>query len=148
MYVVTVTVLGICLSKEEVNVYFYLLPLVVVLPSYLVAFDYWRDVVIAATYIMVFHESKEDFPIKWETRHKKYRKYFATIHKVNFQIISYYVCAGACLILYFGNLKANNTMQIFWGAVVLIVTLMIFTIWGKIKYETYIEKWNELKQNE
>jgi len=150
MYVVTVTILGFCLSKEEVNVYLYLLPLVVVIPSYLVAFDYWRDVVIDATYIIVFHESKENFPIKWETRHKEYRKNFMTIHKVNFQVIPYYVCAGVCLILYFVNLEANNIMQIILGIMILTAILLVFAIWGRVKYETYIKKWNELKlkQNE
>lgn len=36
MYLITVTVLGFGLNAEDVSAYFFLLPLVVIIPSYLV----------------------------------------------------------------------------------------------------------------
>ena len=54
MYFVTATAIGF---KEvlQMPAYIFLLPLVIIIPSYIIAIDYWKCVVRAATYLMVFH---------------------------------------------------------------------------------------------
>ena len=40
MYLITATILGFSLNKENVMAYTYLLPLAMILPSYLISVDY------------------------------------------------------------------------------------------------------------
>lgn len=57
MYVVTGTILGLTGSLWE-NYYLFLLPLVVILPSYIIYYICWGNVSRASGYIQVFLESE------------------------------------------------------------------------------------------
>jgi hypothetical protein len=50
------------------------LPLVFILPSYQCAVNYWNCVRKASAYLVVFHESYNDCPCHWESRHNMYRQ--------------------------------------------------------------------------
>lgn len=85
-----------------------LLPLLFVVPAYLTAVDYWICVRKASAYLVVFHESYEDCPIHWESRHnmlkkmKKKKENFkkSTVKNVALQLSSYYACAIITIIVY------------------------------------------------
>lgn len=114
----------------------------------LVAFDYWRDVIIDASYLMVFYEKKPEFPYKWETRHKDYRKNFISIYRINFQVIPYYACDAACILLYFIHTDKKDVWEMIWGSATIVVSFLIFIIWGRIRYETYMSAWEKCKEEE
>ncbi len=65
----SVTAIFIFLFKSEVKEpLVYLVPLLVVIPAYLSAVNYWLCVTVDSAYLMVFHEEQEDSNFHWETR--------------------------------------------------------------------------------
>lgn len=98
MYIITATILGFGLTNENAVEYVYLLPLVVIIPSFFVYADYRRAIVRAAMYLKVFYEEIKLFPIKWESRLIKFNE---TQKKLDWQKIPYIVCSYSCIALFF-----------------------------------------------
>ena len=90
MYVITVTLLGFCLKGENTIVYAYLLPLIVILPSHIISYDYWRCVTKASTYLRVFHEGSKESVWHWETRHYNFSKIHKAKPRTEFQGFPYF----------------------------------------------------------
>lgn len=114
MYVATATILGIN-SLMFQNYYLFLLPLIVVLPSYIIFYNYWRSVSCASTYIQVFLDNETvQTTYHWELR----LRYFSELHKRNNSRVSdklrcldmhchqipYLLCSCLCLVLYMTNM--------------------------------------------
>lgn len=59
MYVGTVGLLSIN-KVSDFSAYLYLLPLAIILPSYLLFYDYWKSVSIASIYMQVFLEREPE----------------------------------------------------------------------------------------
>ncbi len=149
MYFVTATAIGF---KEilQMPAYFFLLPLVIIIPSYIIAIDYWKCVVRADTYLMVFHENKLDGQFRWETRHyllgdpKKTQNF-------NVQLIPYYACTLLCFTLYFTNIDRTNNLMVGIGIAFLII--FILCIWhfrcvGYVNADKFISQWKDVKRKE
>lgn len=114
MYVATATILGIN-SLMFQNYYLFLLPLIVILPSYIIFYNYWRSVSCASTYIQVFLDNETvQTTYHWELR----LRYFSELHKRNNSRVSdklrgldmhchqipYLLCSCLCLVLYMTNM--------------------------------------------
>lgn len=56
MYVVSATLLGFGIKEINRNIkrYIFLFPLIIIIPSYIIAIDYWNCVEKASTYLIVF----------------------------------------------------------------------------------------------
>ncbi len=129
MYVFTASILGIN-SGVWNNCYIFLLPLIVILPSYLLFYDYWWDVVCASTYIRVFLDGDTDDEnqrpdlFHWEARHARFREKLRiqqrkskgklitriTLGNMLSQKISYITCDMLCIILFFINARTKETI--------------------------------------
>lgn len=114
MYLATAAILGVN-SVMFQNYYLFLLPLIVILPSYIIFYNYWKSVTCASTYIQVFLDDRNVQTIyHWELRHR----YFSELDEENKKRaadklrgldmhchqISYFVCGCLCLILYWVNM--------------------------------------------
>lgn len=96
-----------------------LLPLLLILPTYKNAVNYWLCVRKASAYLVVFHESYEDCPFHWESRHNMYKKIKkdesfkkSTFVNIPSHLFSYYTCAGIVIIVYFLKLFSYIAEQI------------------------------------
>lgn len=75
MYLVTATTLGFGIKDGMFSrAFIFLLPLIVILPSYIVSISYWEGVIKVSTYLMVFHELDRDCSFHWESRHYLFKK--------------------------------------------------------------------------
>lgn len=61
-------------------------------------------------------------------------------------MIPYLVCTIICIILYFGNLKYKNIIDIIIGIAVLIISIIVFVHYKCIDNEWYLERWMKVKQ--
>ena len=110
MYTVTISLLMLNTYLEG-KYYLYLLPLIVIIPSYIQSYVYRDYVAKDAAYLRVFHESAGNSKYKWETRLSSYRKSddrkWSSIEKIKIWIcesadnFSYLFTAAVCLILYY-----------------------------------------------
>lgn len=114
MYLATASILGLNSAMFQ-NYYLFLLPLIVILPSYITFYDYWKSVSCASTYIQVFLDDEAvQTTYHWELRHR----YFGELHKVykkrlpdklrgldmHCHQIPYFICSCLCLVLYWINM--------------------------------------------
>lgn len=153
MYAITVTILGIGIEKQA-SPYIFLLPLIVILPSYMIFFEYCKATARAAAYITVFYESEPDSPIKWDMRARKLNDYM----KQPFQSMTcrqtpYWICAGVSLGLYFIKILDESVFSAKYSDVLLgyfltMITLIVFMIWRTVDEEKYLKGWNDVKEAE
>ena len=73
MYIVTATCLGFALGANVPNPYFYLLPLLIIMPSFLVGINFWKCVIIDSLYLRVYHEENGSM-FQWASRHDRLYK--------------------------------------------------------------------------
>ena len=118
MYGVTVSILALNGAFFD-NYYLFLLPLIVILPSYIILYDYWRCVVRASSYLRVFYP--ELYP--WEYRNLQKEDMLEKLHLsetghstldrklpdrifsfsdegTHVQQLPYIICAAACILLF------------------------------------------------
>ena len=137
MYIVTATILGIN-SAIWNNYYLFILPLIVILPSYLIFYNYWQTVTCASTYLQVFlegnvsDEKQRTNSFYWESRHAELEKTLIEKKKNNNNLIKknlskitslgmryhqipYWVCGCLCIILFFikATVQGNSFHFIF-----------------------------------
>lgn len=150
MYIITVTLLGFCLTGENTIVYAFLLPLVVTLPSLIISYDYWKCVVKAATYLRVFHEKDVDYPCHWETRHNNFNKIYNFTSKSDYQELPYALCSCVCVLLYFLNIDYSKcfVIEIVVGILAVMVTVFVFVKYRNVNVEKFIDAWGKIKENE
>ena len=100
MYIVTATCLGFVPGADVPNPYFYLLPLFIIMPSFLVAINFWKCVIIDSLYLRVFHEENRS-TFQWESRHDSlYKDNRGLEDKINVQYLPYISCAVVCLAIF------------------------------------------------
>lgn len=149
MYIVTATCLGFALSAEVPNPYFYLLPLLVIIPSFLVAINFWKSVRIDAIYLEVFHE-KSGSPFQWESRHDRlYEDNPGLRDKINVQYLPYVSCAIVCLAIFW--FMALEEMEWFMIGVGAAVTIGCFALWlcnHNLDDQKILEYWEGMKAAE
>lgn len=148
MYIVTFTVLVICLTGDNTQKYAFLIPLVVILPSYLAYFSYKEGVIIDATYLLVFYEAEPEIPFKWETRIRRLRKDKKIKTKTGSHKLSYLICALTCMVLYFIHIDVANYIDIMMGLISCIICFFVFAKNNDIDEEVFIRKWKEIKKME
>lgn len=148
MYLATAAILGLN-SMMFQNYYLFLLPLVVILPSYIIFYNYWKSVSCASTYIQVFLDNEDVQEIyHWELRHR----YFSELHKENKKLaadklrgldmhchqIPYLFCSCLCLVLYWINMLqryispyVRGTLEKTWSVCADAIRLHFFTAEGR-----------------
>lgn len=148
MYLLTVTILGFCINKENINAYSFLILLVVIVPSYLVIYDYWLCVLKIITYLIVFFEDEKDFPIKWEKRKRIFDNKMGFSFKRDFQTLPYFVCALTCLGLYFLNINYKNIVEILVGVIsgFSCMSIVLQHLGTNIRVDKFIDSWKNIKQ--
>ena len=95
------------LVNEQVSFLCALLPLLLVISAYSNVVNYWVCVRKASAYLVVFHESYEDCPIHWESRHnmlkkigkKKNENYEKSVCANILPQLAVYYCCSAVIIL-------------------------------------------------
>ncbi|MCD8052372.1 MAG: hypothetical protein LUE89_11975 [Clostridiales bacterium] len=171
MYVGTISLLGIN-TANTFSVYLYLLPLAIILPSYVLFYEYWKSVSVASLYMQVFLEGaveQENMSLHmWETRFNKFGKFlkenFSEIgikprhilrwSGMNFNHIPYFVCATLCFVLYGVGIAASEQSKvsicfsIVLGAALAVLSLAVFIIFRKPDSATIEKTWQALKARE
>lgn len=117
MYAATAAVIGLNGFVYE-KYFLFLLPLAIILPSYLVYVDYRDCVVKAAVYMQVFLE-KEPGAIRWETRSQKFERWPKKSFPVQLirrkpQELPYMVCCFLCFVMY--TVGAVSHFADLWGS--------------------------------
>lgn len=169
MYAVTGTLLTIGIGFK--NGYLLLVPLLVIIPSYFVSINYEKCVYVAASYLKVFYERREDFPIKWESRLIHFAGYLKQISKqyevgFNVQQFPYRVSALACAAIYLSNWARNHmaswcahfchsddggltgVFDLILGAAALFIVAKIFLKIRSVRYEACCQAWEKMYQQE
>ncbi len=172
MYVVTATILGFGINKWN-NPYLFLLPLVVILPSYIVLTDYWKCVSRNATYLRVFYEDNINSGFCWESRLAKLNGYYRFMSGMEYQQIPYWSCGILCVVLYFIKITDKLfTHGIKWfinflidtglcgicneigivksiiGIIALIICIFVFIKFKNVYTDEYIKAWTKMKYDE
>lgn len=146
MYIVTGTLLALVTKFDNPSAYFYLLPLIVIIASYVISYDYLDNVLRAATYLMVFYEDREVSDYHWETRIRKFNAnehHFLKIHRMPYEI-----CSIACMALYILNNKGNAVVCSVVSCMCLGICCFVFTKYKEVNEKKYITDWQEIKQSE
>lgn len=102
MYVMTGAILALGIGTEEI--YLLLLPLIVIIPSYLIALSYRNNINKIATYLRVYYEEAKNIcPLKWESRLRQYNIDYSGLDRDrnSVQFVSYRLTAFACCVIYF-----------------------------------------------
>lgn len=145
MYITIGAVFTLSISKE-LPFFCALLPLLFILPAYTTAVDYWVCVRKASAYLVVFHESYEDCPIHWESRHgmlKKIRKRKnfkkSIFRNIPLQLTSYYTCSATTIIIYILRLykyvdqkKSLKPSLNFWSISIDGIPILVYIVTGFI----------------
>lgn len=171
MYVGTVGLLGIN-TANTFSIYLFLLPLAIILPSYILFYDYWKSVSVASLYMRVFLEGaveQENMSLHmWETRHNKFGKFlkkdFVEIgvkpwhilrwSGMNYHHIPYFVCTILCFVLYgVGIATAEQSegsicFSVVLGTVLAVLSLAVFIVFRKPDLATIEKTWQALKARE
>lgn len=149
MYIVSATLLGFGIKdiNENIERYIFLLPLIVIIPSYIIAIDYWQCVIKAATYLIVFHE-EDGSVFHWESRHFNLT-YEIKFYKLNIQLIPYYICSLTSILLYFIFPGLSNQDK-FIGIGISGVSFMIMLFFRKrvVSSQEFICGWRRVKYKE
>lgn len=143
MYVTTGTLLG--LVSDTKNAFLYLLPLIVIIPSFITSQDYLDNIHRASTYLKVFYEDSKDSIYHWETRLRKFsdtEKNWQKIHR-----LPYVTSAMACIALYWFNDKRSIWFKTILAIICLAICGIIFWKSGLDGY-TCINKWKTIKEKE
>lgn len=150
MYLITATLLGFCLNKDNTIVYAYLLPLIVIFPSYIISYDYWKCVTKASTYLQVFHEKKENYPCHWETRHRNFSKICNFTSKSDYPSLPYMLCSFICELLYFFYIDYSKCcyIEIIIGIITIAIGIFIFIKYHGVNTQKYIETWEKVQKME
>ena len=141
MYIITATLLGFGLTGDNTVEYVYLLPLVVIIPSFVIYVDYYNAIVRNSMYLLVFYEESNDFPIKWEGRLRKFEE---ANKKYDCQNTPYTVCAYVSLALYFISME-KNILNFVIGILAIIACSIVFLKVKRMNKEDAKEKWEEIK---
>lgn len=151
MYVVTLSCLGLSLGNNIGNPYLYLLPLIVILPSFLAAANFWKCVVIDSAYLRVFHEDRGS-GFHWETRHDRLFQQEPWLEdKINIQHLPYLVCSLVSLLMFWQKAKAGTAVykNAGWAGVLAAgVCIATFAMNWKIDKERITRGWQKLAERE
>lgn len=148
MYIVTGTLLGFGVNgTEDRTRYLFLLPLIVIIPSYIVAIDYAKCVRKTSAYLAVFHEQKEDCLFHWKSRHRMFG-YYIKPWRVNAQLLPYYICGITCFGLYFSRINYTNYLDVLVGVTLFVISLGVILLFKNIKYSDYLNAWENVKDDE
>lgn len=166
MYVVTGAVLALNLSAGNVR-YLYLVPLFIIIPSFLLHYNYNRCVTVASIYLQVFCEDKACCGYRWEGRHARFslnertesrRDQFRKWINDHANQFPYVVTAALCLIAYtaFTITYWNNTglvlsrliFDIILGVVCLGLCIYIFAEFWSIDEKKIKLTWEKVKEKE
>lgn len=149
MYLITSTILGFALGSETKSSYLFLLPLIVILPSFLVSVDYLRGVTKISAYLQVFHESSTDSVYHWERRQDRWATDYGYHKLVNLQHFPYIICAIACIILYFIAIFPElNDKDFLIGIIVFVGCICIYIKYQRVDREGYVKSFSKLKMSE
>ena len=143
MYVSSVAIW--VLIHDMNNAFLYLLPLIVIIPSYLNSLRHTLSMYLIASYLKTFLEGKE---FNWQRRYDKF------MNRANFRIkrvimvdYSYFLMLAACFGMCFYNLEPADNLNLvkailFFVILICIATIItsnkkIDTIWDSVKRDEF-----------
>lgn len=177
MYVGTVGLLSIN-TVSDYSVYLYLLPLAIILPSYVLFYDYWKSVSIASIYMQVFLErepEEENASLHmWETRHREFGEFLertdtgrtgkckAWVRRrqgfrwsgMSCHHIPYFVCAILCFALYgvavftSGQEGLTLYLSIALAVMLALISIVVFVRFRKPDLTVIEQVWKALRDGE
>lgn len=153
LYVTVVSILSFSISKKEPLLF--LIPYIVIIPTYLITIDYTIDTFRICTYLMVFHEGKE---FKWENRQYKFNNINSKRlpKRENYFHSPFILSSVICTILFFAFIKYPSSIQeiyvgficeIIAAIVLLFVVFIMFFKYNDMNktQEKYIKIWRKVK---
>ena len=176
MFTSTTAIFTFLFKSETREPLMYLLPLLVVIPAYLSAVNYWLCVTVDAAYLIVFHEGQKGFKgleennFNWETRHSRFGKLTKSRKHVgyswlieNIQPLAYILVSMVCFIAYgyLLYLKVNGTsvntqllntvgvsVDIVIGVISFIICFFLFVFVRVKEKDSYVAQWRMVKDEE
>ena len=166
MYTVTVSII-VLVATLDLAYYFYLLPLIAVVPSFLLGYVYRKHVAVNAIYLRVFYE-EPDSGYHWESRLAEFNdmekeaggllKRIRLLFSEYASNFPYVLSAIACFMLYFYFAKiswrdAGGGWDSLWrflrpGVVCILICAILFVVfWSVNKKKIYLH-WQEVKKKE
>lgn len=145
MYLITVTILGFSLAYNNENSYIFLLPLIIILPSYIISYNYCKCIFKIALYLVVFHERSEDCVFKWETMHRRFNEEDRHMSESDYQRVPYFFSSGVCLLLYFLNIDIKLGTELYIGAICIMLSIIVFYKYNKINSDKIMKDWELVK---
>lgn len=149
LYTVTAAILTFAFTQKEPIIF--LLPIVVIIPTYLLQAGQTSSTLRIGAYIMVFIETDEP---GWETRLAKYDEKFSPENpSVSPHIFISVCCFCLCIFnLDYSNFLSKETIiRLIVAIIYLIVCVIILSVkkvdYGKEK-KKYIDEWKEIKGEE
>ena len=157
MYVTSIAIFAFLFSQNITEPLIYLSPLVVILPSYICAFNFWRSVTQDSAYLIVFHEERGS-SFRWENRHDVFSKKYGgeSPFTMNVQSLPYIamcaMCFVFCLINFyrihdsFSAFKCNITGFVM--TVCCLICIIVFVRYGKLDKEKILNEWRTIRDEE
>lgn len=153
LYVVVATILSFSISRDEPLLF--LIPYIVIIPTYLVSIDYTLDMYRISTYLMVFLEHGE---FNWENHQYKFNYVISKKIPRRFKFFHFpFLSASiACTLLfalrvkYPVNLKSISIEFCLEEIIAFVLLLIVIFIYYKYKnmpkyQKEYINAWHEVK---
>lgn len=176
MYLAIGTIFTFSIS-DKLPIFCILLPLLLIVPAYATAVNYWICVRKASAYLVIFHESYKDCPIHWESRHNMLKNMGnrkavfekSTLRNIPYQLLAYYGCAAITMIVYVFQLcrcvdELSEEVPTFWnisiddipilvyiitGIIITILLFVFFIVFSKGEsYDSFLKKFLLIKNRE
>lgn len=156
LYVTVATILTFSLSKSEPLLF--LIPYIVIIPTYLISVDYTLDSYRICTYLMVFLED-EDF--HWENRQYNFNYIInkGLPKRENFFHVPFILSSLMCSILFYAFVDYPDdfyaitykfVIKMFIAIIPLLIVILIFIKYKDlgIVQQKYIDVWKKIKISE
>lgn len=165
MYVICLTMIGYFIN-QDVSPFYYLFPLFIIIPSFIISIHYVRACDRIAAYICVFYENNDN-NIHWISSNYKLSKEIKThvemrefpkiIQKIYNRIhveqfLPYSSMTLLCILLYFLKLNYYSYIKILLvdmslGGLAFIISFFIIFKFQKGKYDYYKRCWEQIKES-
>lgn len=146
MYATTAAFIGFIANASQQSAFLYLLPLIIIIPSFIVSQDYLDNIYRAATYLKVFYEDDNKTDFRWETRIRKFNN--ATKRGIKVHRFPYECTTIACIILYLVNDINTMLLKVTVTSICFIICMFIFVLYREINEIDYIDEWKRVKKEE
>ena len=154
MYTSCAAIFVFLFQRETREPLMFLLPLLVIIPAYLSAANYWLCVTVDSAYLVVFHE-EQGSSFQWERNHDQFSVASNCVGRMfsylvmNIQPLAYILATLVCFAIY-GYFLYNKRPYISGIEIIIGICCIVFClcIFGFIRVKdksVYIKQWREIQ---